>query len=51
MHYGQTKAYKDNKRIKKFDVNIKLITDGDVLELVTTEDKYNVDIFRYWWWS
>ena len=34
------------KELKKFDVNIKLITDGDVSgALLVTEDKYNVDIF------
>ena len=38
--------YKIISELKKLDVNIKLITDGDVSgALLVTNDKYNVDIF------
>ena len=34
------------EELKKLNVNIKLITDGDVSgALLVTEDKYNIDIF------
>ena len=46
MFIRKTKTQKIIEELKKLEVNLKLITDGDVSgALLVTDEKYNVDLF------